>query len=148
MNRIKGKIKQILENSKMNKMYEEEKRIWWDNVKWDIKNASIQHCIFLRKVKNMKEMEIRKELEKETQRIEGNEKEDLGKMLKLQDQLREIEYEKCKGGIIRSKAKYVVEGERSTKFFFNLEKNRQKADLIKEVVDEMEKRKKEQKKSY
>ncbi len=35
----KGKIKQILENSKMNKMYEEEKRIWWDNVKWDIKNA-------------------------------------------------------------------------------------------------------------
>ncbi len=87
-------------------------------MKWDIKNASIQHCIFLRKVKNMKEMEIRKELEKETQRIEGNEKEDLGKMLKLQDQLREIEYEKCKGGIIRSKAKYVVEGERSTKFFF------------------------------
>ncbi len=38
-------------------------------------------------------------------------------MLKLQDQLREIEYEKCKGGIIRSKAKYVVEGERSTSFF-------------------------------
>ncbi len=57
-------------------------------------------------------------------------------MLKLQEQLREIEDEKCKGGIIRSKAKYVVEGERSTKFFFNLEKHRQKADLIKEVVDE------------
>ncbi len=88
---------------------------------------------FLKKVKNMKEMEIEKSWKKETQRIEGNEKEDLGKMLKLQDQLREIEYEKCKGGIIRSKAKYVVEGERSTKFFFNLEKNRQKADLIKEV---------------
>ncbi len=46
-------------------------------------------------------------------------------------------------GIIRSKAKYVVEGERrSTKFFFNLEKNRQKADLIKEVVDEMERKEK------
>ncbi len=33
----KGKIKQIVENSKMHKMYEEGKRIWWDNVKWDIK---------------------------------------------------------------------------------------------------------------
>ncbi len=40
----KGKIKQIVENSKMHKMYEEGKRIWWDNVKWDIKNASIQYC--------------------------------------------------------------------------------------------------------
>ncbi len=113
----KGKIKQIVENSKMHKMYEEGKRIWWDNVKWDIKNASIQYCKILRKVKNMKEMKTRKELEKETQRIEENEKEDLGKMLKLQEQLREIEDEKCKGGIIRSKAKYVVEGERSKSFF-------------------------------
>ncbi len=92
----KGKIKQILENSKMNKMYEEEKRIWWDNVKWD-KECFNTTLYFFKKSKNMKEMEIRKELEKETQRIEGNEKEDLGKMLKLQDQLREIEYEKCKG---------------------------------------------------
>lgn len=41
-------------------------------------------------------------------------------MLKLHEQLREIEDEKCKGGIIRSKAKYIVEGERSTKFFFFL----------------------------
>ncbi len=79
----KGKIKQIVENSKMHKMYEEGKRIWWDNVKWDIKNASIQYCKILRKVKNMKEMKTRKELEKETQRIEENEKEDLGKMLKV-----------------------------------------------------------------
>ncbi len=41
-----------------------------------------------------------------------------------------------RGESLEAKAKYVVEGERSKKFFFNLEKNRQKANLIKEVVDE------------
>ncbi len=80
----------------------------------------------------------KKRVGKKKQRIEGNEEEDLGKMLKLQEQ---IEFEQCKGGIIRSKAKYVVEGERSTTFFF-LEKNRQKADLIEEVVDEHGEKKK------
>lgn len=69
-------------------------------------------------------MKKRKELEKEIQRIEENKGEELGKVLKLQQQISEIEDEKCRGAIIRSEAKYVVEGERSTKFFFNLEKNR------------------------
>lgn len=132
----KERIKQILETSQMNGMYLEEKRIWWDNVKLDIKNFSIQYCKSLRKAKKSKEMEIRIELEKETKRIEENQKEgDLAKMLMLQDQLRVMEDERCIGAIIRSKAKYVVEGERSTKFFFNLEKNRQRADLMKEVLD-------------
>lgn len=49
----------------MHKMYGGGKIIWWDNVKLDIKNASIQYCEILRKVKHMKEMTIRKELEKE-----------------------------------------------------------------------------------
>lgn len=45
-----------------------------------IKNASIQYCKILRKVKNSKEMKIRKELEKETQRIEENKGEELGEL--------------------------------------------------------------------
>ncbi len=36
--------------------------------------------------------------------------------------------------MIRSRAKNVMEGERCTKFFFNLEESRQKADTIKEVL--------------
>ncbi len=37
----------------------------------------------------------KKRVGKKKQRIEGNEEEDLGKMLKLQEQ---IEFEQCKGG--------------------------------------------------
>lgn len=39
------------------------------------------------------------------------------KILALEDKLRQIEEEKCKGSIIRSKEKYTVVGERCTKFF-------------------------------
>jgi len=35
--------------------------------------------------------------------------------------------------IIRSRAKDIVEGERSTKYFYELEKTRQRADIIKSV---------------
>lgn len=44
--------------------------------------------------------------------------------------MRNIEEEKCKGAIIRSRAKDIIEGERSTKYFYELEKNLQKADII------------------
>ncbi len=36
--------------------------------------------------------------------------------------------------MIRSKAKYLVEGEKCTSFFFNMEKNRQRAGMIKELI--------------
>lgn len=132
----KERIKQLLEVSKLNKIYAEEKRIWWDNVKLDIKSLSIHYCKLLKKAKIRKETEIRKEIDQEEKRQEQNlNEEDIGKILNLREKLREIEDEKCKGAIIRSKAKYVVEGERCTKFFFDLEKNRQRADLMKEVLD-------------
>ncbi len=41
--------------------------------------------------------------------------------------------EKDDGYIIRSKAQWVNEGERSTKYFFNLEKDRQKSNVIRQL---------------
>lgn len=55
---------------------------------------------------------------------------DIDKIIELQEELRKIEEEKCKGAIIRSRAKDIVDGERSTKYFYELEKTRQRADII------------------
>ncbi len=44
-----------------------------------------------------------------------------------------MEERKYKGAIVRSRAKYIVEGEKCTKLFFNMEKNRQRAGIIKEL---------------
>lgn len=70
---------------------------------------------------------MRKDLKEEL----SKERSDLQKIIMLEEKLSEIEEEKCRGAIIRSKARYTVEGEKCTKFFFNLEKSRGKADIIK-----------------
>lgn len=44
-----------------------------------------------------------------------------------------MEEDKCTGARIGSKIRNTVEGERSTKFFYKVEKTRQQADLIKNV---------------
>lgn len=55
------------------------------------------------------------------------------KVVLLEEDLSKIEEEKYRGVMIRSKAKYTVEGEKCTKFFFNLERSRKKAETIKEI---------------
>lgn len=46
-------------------MYKEDKRIWWENVKFLIKQFSIKYCSILQKCKRCKEREIKECLEME-----------------------------------------------------------------------------------
>lgn len=73
---------------------------------------------------------VRNVLKEELQKENG----DIDKILVYENRLKEIEGEKCKGAMIRSRAKNVIEGERCTKLNFTLEENRQKADTIKEIL--------------
>ena len=41
--------------------------------------------------------------------------------------------QKCKGAQIRSRSKWIYEGEKNTKYFFNLEKRHQSSNVIKEL---------------
>ncbi len=47
------------------------------------------------------------------------------KYLEVKMALEKYEREKCKGAILRSKAKYALEGEKCTGYFLGLEKSRQ-----------------------
>ncbi len=58
---------------------------------------------------------------------------DIQKIKELEGILKEMEEEKYEGARLRSKAKYTVEGEKCTTFFFDLEKRRGKAGMIKEI---------------
>lgn len=122
-------IEEILDKEKEDGMYFEDKRLWWQNVKYEIRKYSINHSKLVQKVKKAKELEIRKKLRKETNKSEVN----IKQIILLEEELRKIEEEKCKGAMIRSKAKNTIAGEKCTKFFFNLEKSRGKAKLIKEL---------------
>ncbi len=58
---------------------------------------------------------------------------DIRKIVVLEGKLKKMEEDKCTGARISSKIRNTVEGERSTKFFYEVEKARQKVDLIKNV---------------
>lgn len=123
----KMEIESIIINSVNDEMYEMEKGFWWDSLKSRLKKFSMEYSKKIQKAKRMKEMKIKKEWDEEMRKVNVN---DIDKIIELQEELRKIEEEKCKGAIIRSRAKDIVEGERSTKYFYELEKTRQRADII------------------
>ncbi|KAK2816439.1 hypothetical protein Q7C36_022710 [Tachysurus vachellii] len=103
-----AKVKEIIEKEKENGMYEEDKRIWWENVKFLIKKFSIKYCSLTQKCKRYKEREMKASLEKEL----NKENKDIQKIKEIEGKLKEMEEKEYEGARIRSKAKYVVEGEK------------------------------------
>ncbi len=120
-------IENIIINSVNDEMYDMGKGFWWDSLKKRIKQFSMEYSKKIQKAKGIKEKKIKKEWDDEMTKVNEN---NIDKIIELQEELRKIEEEKCKGAIIRSRAKDIVEGERSTKYFYELEKTRQRADII------------------
>jgi exonuclease III len=125
-------VQEIITKEKENGMYREDKRIWWENVKYLIKKFSIKYCGIIQRCKKGKERDIREQLEKE---LNMNEK-DIQKIKEIEGKLKEIEEKKYNGARLRSKAKYTVEGEKCTKFFFDLERRRGMSQTIKRIQRE------------
>lgn len=57
-------------------------------------------------------------------------------MLELRGELQALEEEKWRGARVRSRAQYLAKGEKSTRFFFGLEQERQRSSFIEELVGE------------
>lgn len=122
-------VKEMIEKEKEDRMYAEDKRIWWENTKFLIKKFSIKYCKFRQKCKNTIKGKVQQSLRMEL----NKENKDMRKIMELQGELKEIEEKEFEGAKLRSKAKYEVQGEKCTKFFFDLEKKRGKAERIKEI---------------
>ena len=55
------------------------------------------------------------------------------KCLELKEKFSKYEIDKCKGAIIRSKAKYFLKGEKCTLFFLGLEKSTQRRTYLRQI---------------
>lgn len=93
----------------------------WDKLKSKIKFKSIQFAKRL----NFSRKEKERELRCEWVRLNGEPVVDNVKLIGIQNEINEMERIKCEGAIVRSRAQYAIEGEKSTQFFLNLEKRRQ-----------------------
>jgi len=109
------KISKLIDNEKLETFYDREILVWWDNLKYKIKKMSQIYVQKRRKNLNKVYNNIQRQFSKCTEHIAHGKIFDIDKYEEIKQQLAEIEYEKCQGAILRSKALWAVEGDKNTK---------------------------------
>ena len=109
-----------------------DKRMVWELIKYEIRKFTIQYA----KQKKRKQVNFEKELETRLIEMERNTITDSNVMEyeHIKKQLKEIENEKIKGMLVRSRVEWHEKGEKSTKYFFDLEKNNALKKHIRKLV--------------
>ena len=130
--KYKKKVRECILRRKNERMYEEDIGRWWESLKEEIKELSIGYS----RGRNMKQRErerLKEDLAREAKRADEVVGYDLGKYIRIKDELKEIEQRRCMGAIVRSRAIYVIEGDKCTWFFLGLEKMKQKKNYLEKV---------------
>lgn len=114
----------------------------WDVIKFKVKDYSIRYGKQNKKDTNEKKTSVENEISnlKENIKSQAPNSQLLNNLYEelnvAQQQLNAIQSEEIKGLIARSRARWVEEGERSTKYFMGLEKAAQKKKTISKLVTE------------
>ena len=100
--------------------------LWWDKAKQQFKNIAIWNANILGKQKRHDKFQLERHLIKlQEKSVNGNTR-DIENYLLAKEKLKQLELKDLEATKIRMKAQF-LEGERSTRFFYSLEKS-QKAD--------------------
>ncbi|KAL9964507.1 hypothetical protein ACROYT_G028158 [Oculina patagonica] len=98
-------------------------RCVWDWIKYNIRSHAIRHSKRRSKQKNETETKLQNKLNVAKKAAETNPSDDNATLLyAAQKQLESFYEEKTKGIIVRARARWHEQGEKSTKYFLNLEK--------------------------
>ncbi len=112
-----------------------DKRSKWELIKILTRDGSIRLGIQRSKKQKSFISKIQKDLDTLNKAEDNGDIVDPLEKESLEKTLNNYYKEKDNGYILRSKIKFVNEGERSSKFFFNLEKNRQSSNVIRHLKD-------------
>ena len=116
-------IKEIVREKTFDLALMEDKGLKWDSIKCEIRGATLAHSF----TKNKKRREVEKKLNNSLISLQEKltlsaDTKTLDEYEKVKSELENIEQEKAKGVILRSKIKWSEAGEKNTKYFLNLEK--------------------------
>ena len=108
----------------MDKIYCKVARIKWELIKYEIRRFTMSYCSQKKMDNRLQESNNLKKLE-DLENCLGNHPCDdmILQIEQLRVEIRLMEQERIKGAIIRSKIRWAEEGEKSSKFFFDLEKH-------------------------
>lgn len=105
----------------------------WEYLKFTIRKYSITFSRKLNREKKADETKLVKELLSYNSKLNWS-AEDKDRINNLQSQLDEIYLNKAQGAYIRSRARWIENGEKNTSYFSNLEKRRQEKDAIYSLI--------------
>ena len=117
--RLSEKLKEWVEQYKMLN----SKQIQWEILKYEIRKFTIEYSKKIKRKQTNREHSLRQEL-MNLENILGHRPSDdlIGQVENVKNELTKIDDNKLQGSIIRSKIKWTEEGEKSSKYFFRLEK--------------------------
>ena len=107
----------------------QSKQIIWDLCKNEIKEVSIKYGIHRARTKKDEIKTLEKEL------INCELKNDTKQAKSIENKLEMLYHEKTQGAQIRSRMKWIEEGEKSTKYFLNLENSTQTKKVLINLYD-------------
>ena len=127
------KIEKLIETEKQCRLYDDEPLIWYDNLKFKIKQLSKVVSKDKKRAERSEYFKIQREFEKFSLAVANDEEVDINKFEEIKLKLKSYEDIICKGAILRSKAHWAIEGDKNSKYFLELEKYKQKSNAIKEL---------------
>lgn len=129
LNRETERIQQYIERDSLDDRIGDR----WEEVKNQIKSFSIWYSKKRSEKMMRAETDLRERLRVELSRAEDEEGYSTEEYIKVKMELERYKREKCRGAMLRSKARYALEGEKCTGYFLGLEKRRQSRTYIHEI---------------
>ena len=130
INKIKDSIQNVIQS-----FSPENKHMAWEYLKCQIRTDTMIYASQKAKETKKKELEIARQLTVLEQELNHENKTGIEKYYELKKEWESIESDKTNGIIIRSKAKFVEEGEKSTQYFLNLEKRNSEIKHMKAIIN-------------
>ncbi len=114
------KVIQDLENDF--KTRDVDPRYQWEEIKFWVRSKSIEYCKKRASKRRSREKEVYKRLQKLEETLHELGDDVVEEYGILKKEFEELFDEKVKGNILRSRARWIAQGERNTKYFYGLEK--------------------------
>ena len=104
--------------------------IWWEKAKYHIKNLAIKRSALRRKILRNERYQLEKNIEYLRRQAATGNTNDIIQYLANKEKLKDFDRQELDALKIRTKARFTEEGEKSTRYFYSLEKRQQAAQTI------------------
>ena len=127
-------IKNLLDKSKRDTRYFPNKAMLWDYIKCEIRGATISYSAYIAKRRREQEHFLSRQLQFLEEKLDNGNLAILDEYNLVKSEIENINDLKAKGVLFRSKAKWIEDGEKCTKYFLQMENRNYKSKYIKSVI--------------